>query len=276
MNKTKRAEPYIGIVGMSSISEMRDATLTIFNAMDKYIAVPHMGQVGVQVTDRTLQGELTHNWRCPKVVDISAMFREALAIKDDLFTVIHYTTKAPEVLFESVRKLFSNGDMYRDCLVGGLQLNGGFARTLPIELEKIHTAYPDVRIIQQLPHHMLYGMSADEIMKGIGLREKYLSYVLIDPSSGIGREMDVSFGIALAGWLLQGTGLAVGLAGGLRSENVGRMVRMIAAGLGMKDFSIDAEGGLRDKIDDEDYGHDLFNPDKADTYFLAAVREFAQ
>lgn len=275
-----RSKPYIGITGVRNADEAAGAAPMILRALsDETPRCGHRGEIGVQVTDRTLRGLPTANRRCPDVTDVPDMFKRVLECEREfrahgkIMTAIHYTTKEPKDLFRSVRYLLSIGDMYDKRLVRGLQLNGGFERTPLSELQEVRNAYPAIEIIQQIPVKVLNILSAEEITKELKAREEYLNYVLIDPSGGLGKEMDVAAGSVLARAIIENTSLAVGFAGGLKGGNIGHIICQIAAELGTKDFSIDAEGGLRDRIG-EGYGNDLYNSDKANDYFLAAAKEF--
>jgi len=269
--------PYIGIVGLKNEDEVfRTAGMVhvALGAREKTQKLIHLVQIGVQVTDRTLRGEVTESRRNPKVADIPGMFRTAMSFREDFFTVVHYTSKNHDLIFESVRKILGLEDMYKNGWCHGIQLNGCFGKIKPEVLSGIKDAYPDLKIILQLNGGVLESMNEPEIARELVKFGGLTDYVLIDPSGGRGQKLDVGLSLEVAKEILYITNrVAVAFAGGLRGSNVFGVVNRLRGGLRKKDFSIDAEGGLRDKVG-EGYGNDNFNLCKAESYFKEAVRAF--
>ncbi len=266
--------PYIGIVGIKNIDEGL-ITARIINAILGKRKILHQPQIGVQVTDRTLRGEVSESRRNPKVIEIPDIFAATLGVREDIFNVVHYTAKDPEFIYDSVCKIFQLGDMYGRGISRGLQLNGNFGKVTPEIISRIKIEYPELKVILQIQGDALVLMNnvqiVDELKKFNGL----VDHTLIDPSGGKGQEMNVPAGIKLAKGIIENTSVGAALAGGLNFFNVGKIVHELRAGLGTDNFSIDAEGGLRDKIG-EGYGNDDFNPRKAEDYFQNAVRAFEE
>jgi hypothetical protein len=266
-------QPYIGIVGVTNPSEAVIAASIIEEYLPRQHS--HIGQIGVQVNDKSLGCEVTPiNRRLPKVTHIPEMFDCASRIHDRVFNVIHFTTKKPDTLFESVRKLMSIGNMYTDRLCQGIQFNGGFDRVKKAELEKISDAYPDLKIIMQIPESDISSFRFEAIAHELGELEEYLDYVLIDPSGGLGKVMDVSRSVSLAKKIKAATiDLSLGFTGGFRGDNAQPIIFEIQELFGVRLFSVDAEGALRDRRGDG-YGNDDFNGDKGIFFFKNAAAAF--
>lgn len=266
--------PYIGIVGIKNIEEGL-ITARIINAVLADRNILHQPQIGVQVTDRTLRGEITESRRNPKVAEIPDIFSAILGVRKYIFNVVHYTAKDPAFIYDSVCKIFQLGDMYEKNICRGLQLNGNFGKVTPEIIFRIKAEYPELKIILQIPGEALRAMSVDQVVGELVKFNDLVDYTLIDPSGGRGQEMNVQSGIQLAERIMENTSVGAALAGGLNFSNVERIVMELRQGLGTADFSIDAEGGLRDKVG-EGYGNDDFNPRKAEDYFRNAVRAFEE
>ncbi len=267
-------KPYIGIVGIKNIEE----GLVTARIIDDILAdgnILHQPQIGVQVTDRTLRGEITESRRNPKVVEIPDIFTSILGVRNDIFNVVHYTAKDSAFIHDSVCKIFQLGDMYEKNICRGLQLNGNFGKVTPEIISRIKASYPELKIILQIPGEALTAMSGAQVIGELVKFNGLADYTLIDPSGGRGQEMNVQSGIQLAEGIMENTFVGAALAGGLNFSNVGRVIRELREGLGTNNFSIDAEGGLRDKVG-EGYGNDDFNPKKAEDYFRNAVRAFEE
>ena len=268
--------PYIGIVGLKDPEEafkVAGMVHVVLGAKDITKKFTHHVQIGVQVTDKTLRGKVTESRRNPKVADIPEMFRTALSFRDDFFTVVHYTPKNYESILDSVRKIMSLDNMYKNGWCHGLQLNGCFGKMNRGTLSRVKGAYPDLKVILQIPGEALTSMKAVKIARKLKEFNDLADYALIDPSGGRGQEMDVESGLKVAKAILGQTGIDVAFAGGLKGSNVFDIVTRLREGLGHTNFSIDAEGGLRDKLG-EGYGNDDFNLRKAEEYFRNAVRAF--
>ncbi|MDE2020757.1 MAG: hypothetical protein KGJ13_10510, partial [Patescibacteria group bacterium] len=197
----------------------------------------------------------------------------ALELNEDIFTVVHFTSKVPDVIYDSVVKIMRLGGMYEKGLCKGLQVNNNFGKITPGIMAGIKATYPKLKIILQIQEDALAVMDTDQIIAELKRFNDIADYTLVDPSGGKGQEMDVRSGIRLANAIRKNTNIGAALAGGLSQSNIERIVQELAAGLGTDNFSIDAEGGLRDRIG-EGYGNDIFNPQKAGGYFRGAVEAF--
>ncbi|MBI2035688.1 MAG: hypothetical protein HYT12_03330 [Candidatus Liptonbacteria bacterium] len=264
--------PYIGIVGVKNIEEAISASASIHYVLNNF-PISHRGQVGVQVTTRTLRGEKTESKRNPVVTDIPEIFRAALATRDDIFTAVHFTTREYPALYDSVCKIFDMENMYADNICRGLQLNMQFGNLHYGMMEKIRIRYPELQIIMQLHRTALETMSHGAIVFGLKSYNNCIDYVLIDPSGGRGEELVPASCVSLAERIQEHNDLAIGFAGGFNQFNVARLVEEISGWLGSNDFSIDAESGLRNKLG-VGYGNDTYSPKKALAFFHNAAATF--
>jgi phosphoribosylanthranilate isomerase len=136
------------------------------------------------------------------------------------------------------------------------------------EFKKIKESIPKLDILFQVNTTMLRENTNEEILSIIkGTYLQYISYILIDPSGGAGKEMDKetyerSIELYKA---LQDTGLVIGFAGGYTPDNVRKNITDINNSLSNAPFSIDIETGVRDKLSDK-YGDDIFNIKKVEAY----------
>ncbi|MBI2063867.1 MAG: hypothetical protein HYT65_02650 [Candidatus Yanofskybacteria bacterium] len=267
------SKPYIGVVGVKNIKEAFQVADMLREAMSGRPDT-HLAQVGVQVTTRTLHGEITESRRNPIVSEIPEIFKAAVSIKANVFPVVHFTTREHEKIPQFVDKILQLSNGYLAQHDFGLQLNGAFGKIAPEALASIRSKYPRLKLILQLHRKVLDTMPITDIVTHLKEMETLIDYVLIDPSGGRGEEMDVSAGAFLAKQIINQTPIAVGFAGGLRGDNVAKIVGELRNKLGMNNFSIDAEGGLRDKVG-EGYGNDDFNIKKAQKYFINAVQAFS-
>lgn len=95
---------------------------------------------------------------------------------------------------------------------------------------------------------------------------------MIDPSGGNEFEFDLNFSSEFYQRFKEKLpSIVVGFAGGLNGENVCFRVNSLKRKLGTLDFSIDAEGGLRDKLSPA-YGDDLLKLTKVSSYISKVLR----
>ena len=116
--------------------------------------------------------------------------------------------------------------------------------------------------------------SPRELAVAIGKYQDLVDYCLIDPSGGRGIEFDLEKSLKIYSELKRTSpDLTIGFAGGFTAENTASRLQNIVGGIGESNFSIDAEGGLRDKIT-EKQGDDAVNIGKVEAYLKAASRIF--
>ena len=141
--------------------------------------------------------------------------------------------------------------MYAQGLCQSIQLNTAWPDG--IQVRTIKARYPDLQIVLQLRREMMAGRLVKDVVKEI--KEKYdqcLSYVLIDPSAGEGREFNVKESVTFYREIKeQMPDLVVGFAGGLAGKDCRGTLREIVGELaGKTDFCIDSESGFRNELTD--------------------------
>ena len=225
---------------------------------------------GILVSYKTLDlGSNPGNMRYPNLEDIPSLLR---AHDGKAFTTVHFNTKRLETLPSDVCSVFNLGDIYDKELCRGLQLNVVWP---PREdISEIKSNYPDMKVILQLSSKATDGMSQDEIASRTAAYTN-VDYVLIDPSGGKGLGFDTEYSSNLYKKLKEsGVRATVGFAGGLYGDNVASVTRDMRGRLNSVDFSLDAEGNLRDKITPA-YGDDIMNLEKVRSYISEAAKGFS-
>jgi phosphoribosylanthranilate isomerase len=253
-----KSQPYVGITGASSLKECKDVCREFYSAGFSMVR-SHLPMIGFLVSYNTLNNIPTENKRYPLFENIYPLLRE---VEGKVFSTIHYNSKEVNTLSSQIEKVFD--DIYENHLCRGIQLNIPFP---PInEVEKIKQKFPDMKIIFQANHTVLDSGTSIEVTQKIKSYEKIINYVLLDPSGGQGLEFNLEKSIELYKNINKiCPNLTIGFAGGLNGTNVSKRITDISQTLGHKDFCIDAEGGLRDKITIE-YGDDLLNIEKVRSY----------
>ena len=266
--------PYIGIVGTASVSEARDVG-RIFREHLPLEGLVVTGSLGVQVTDNSLSSK-KDNLRCPNINDIPLMFREIKIIYPPTFTTVHFSTKLPKEIFQSVSAIMSVGDMYKNHLCDGVQLNGNPARISVEDLAKIKLTFPDLKIILQIPEYVMQKKSTEDIVNLIKIRQQYIDYALIDPSGGRSKLMNVKESVYLANAISRAAmDVEIVLAGGFTPKNAFRLFRTIRKRFCIFQYvSVDVEGGVRDRVG-PGYGNDVFNSIKARTFFENIISAYS-
>ena len=261
--------PYIGITGPVTREEV-DALCREFADTSNHPAPnqpTHLPMLGFLVSYKTLHGQTTTNRSYPAIEKIPELVAQ---LPPSVLPMIHYNSREIETLAEQITKIFDAG-MYATGLCRALQLNIVWPDAE--QIGEIKNKFPAMRIVFQASQKAMESRTPKEIAEGIQSYGDVFSYVLIDPSSGKGIEFDVEHSLAVYNAVRDKLpNLTVGFAGGFTGENVAERVKQIAQRIGTKDFCIDAEGGLRDKITQE-YGDDILNLTKAGAYIRNAAKE---
>ncbi len=138
------------------------------------------------------------------------------------------------------------------------------------EIEKIRKNHPYLSISLQISQYLMKGLNLTELVEHIQLYKDYINYILIDPSRGKGIEMNTSFSTSIYKLIKEkAPKLNIVFAGGLYGENIGTILKDIINEIGSRDFSIDAEGSLRNK-NSEIFGDDILNIQKVEEYLINA------
>lgn len=222
--------------------------------------------IGFLVSEKTLYGEKTQNLRFAEFKDVPYLIDIA---KEATVPIIHYNTRNRDALAAEVKEVMQ--EVYDDNLCRHLQLNVIWPHIS--EVKKIKKHFKDMSITLQISHKSMMGLHIDEIANKVSSYKDSLDYVLIDPSKGRGIEFDPEDSVKLYQEIKSlRPKYSIVLAGGLDGDNVEDMLIEVIQELEHNDFSIDAEGRLRDKINDDFFGNDILNIEKVRRYLQGAAR----
>jgi phosphoribosylanthranilate isomerase len=222
---------YIGITGFKTVDEINYV---------KELARDNTPQImyGILTSQKGLNYPTLTGSRRPAMQDITSLLE---AIPKNGLPMIHHCTDNRNVS-EEVLKVFSYDNMYDKGLVNAVQIN----QRLPElkELEKIKNKMPNLEIVLQLePEDLEHPKTAAIKTKEYG---SLIDYVIIDPSRGIGKTLDLTTTLNVLNGLREYDVKATPvIAGGLSGENVTEIVEFFKKEYG-DNFSIDSEGRLRE------------------------------
>lgn len=263
--------PYIGVTGISSADEM-NRVISAFEAKHVSPGKGHFPMVGVLVSYKTLNGQLTLNRRYPLLEDVPEILEQ---VNGRAFPTIHYNTKELGTLSQQISQVFSGfTGIYATGLCRAVQLNVNDPPGEQIYL--IKDEFPEMQVIIQANSHTLNGKAPSEAARDLMQYENLADYILIDPSGGKGKAFDIGYSVELF-WCLESAmpHVTIGFAGGLGPSNAAWTINELVGKLGHEGFSIDAEGALRDKLSEE-YGDDLLNIDKVWGYIGESAKVLAK
>ena len=253
-------KPYLGVTGLTTVDQVK-STCSDFRRFHSLIRSSHLSMAGFLVSYKTLNGE-EGSKRYPKVKDLRELLEAA---GEEIFTTIHYNSREDH-LADQVSRVFDG--IYQDNLCKGLQLNISWPNSR--QVSKIKHKFPGMKIIFQVSHKAMSGYNSRTLARNV--RDKYgndLSYALIDPSGGREQRFEIDSSFEVYGELRDRCPeLTVGFAGGLTGSIVRDRVNRLTKKIGNTNFSIDAEGGLRD-------GKDELNPDKVRNYIMSSALAFS-
>lgn len=250
-------KPYVGVCGVSSVGEAM-AVASLMKGAGFSMETKHTPMIGFLVSWESIELGPRESFRNPKRFPV---FKELPAIlgsvKGEVQCAIHYCTDDLGMLLPNLSRVLEYGDMYREGLVGAVQINGVLPE--PWQLRSLKTFYPDLKVIAQVsPEAILVAGSDEELREGYG----GLDYILIDGSRGSGKEFDMTQTVAAFKAVTDaGVPSSVAIAGGLNGENVRKRAKQLIRSIGNRNFSIDAEEGLRNGVSGG-RKEDLINLDK--------------
>lgn len=237
-----RPQPYIGITGFTSPKDVQQA-MDIFESIGAGSPLSHKGMAGFLVTDDLLEGKAAATAR--RIADASTLIRCLQEVRDIAIPMIHYE------LFDEQHGLTGRIHALIDLtdskpLLSAVQLNGTPSPAAVLELQQ---EFSDLAIVSQLrPELMAQGIEA--VVSYIHSCRGAIHHALIDPSCGRGQAFDVTEAASMYIRLsTEFPDIAFGFAGGFSGNNVYDRTRSLSKMLGNNDFSIDAEGQLRDDTD---------------------------
>lgn len=257
-----KPKAYVGITGPATKKEIK-AVAKEFNKNGYTMDSLHIPMIGYLVSYKTLNEKTTNDKRYPKFSELE----DLLKITDNkVLTMIHYNSKETDTLASQVSRIFDG--IYQKKLCRAVQFN--IAWPNPHQVELVKKEFPEMQILFQISHKIIVSKTQKEIIEGMKEYNGNLSYVLIDPSGGKGLEFDIKESLQMYQELkIAFPSLTIGFAGGFSGKNVSERVKKIINETGDKDFCIDAEGRLRDKLS-EDHGDSLLNMEKVKAYLKGA------
>lgn len=252
-------KPYVCVTGITTPAEAEAVISEFQKAGYSVQGSGHMPAIGFLASYKTINKIENKNKRYPTHETLLELLEEA---DSRILKAVHYNTRELDDLDKQVFKALRGS--YCDLL----QLN--IAWPNPAKVRVIKEKIPHTGIILQVSSKAIQGLSAKEIAKKV-LSYHGISHVLIDPSGGRGADFDIEQSLAIYFEIKENRPfLDIGFAGGLYGGTVKKITKTLAERIGSTDFSIDAEGKLRDKISDEFFGNDILNIDKVKAYLQNA------
>jgi hypothetical protein len=247
-------KPYIGVTGFSKREEV-EAMLDGFYTEDERLLM-----VGVLASEKSIYGIPT-KW--PKRYPERELIAGIFSGDPRALNLVHYASDNQSLLYEHMEVITTR---FGGEHCSGFQLNMKWPDMHV--LEKYRTKFPDKKIVLQVGSGAMKQMLSDpkRIARRIATYDSLVDYALIDPSGGLGKQMDVQFALNCISWFYDAsTKITIGVAGGLGPDTVRDVEEIIDT---YYDTSIDAEGKLRD-------AEDNFSLVSALRYRDAALRMFA-
>ncbi|HLD41514.1 MAG TPA: hypothetical protein VJB06_00625 [archaeon] len=259
------AKPYVGVTGVANKEEV-EGVCRKFADTGYTMDSGRIPMLGFLVSYETLNREKAPNRRYPNVDILPELLR---ATRGSVLTMIHYRSRQVDTLSEQVNRLF-NG-IYENGLCRAIQFNIVWPDRG--QIRDVKESFPGMSIVFCASEKTILNRSPRELAEAIGDYGNLLDHCLIDPSGGRGIEFDLERSLEIYLELRQAVpDLTIGFAGGFTCENTASRLQDIAKRVGAN-FSIDAEGGLRDKITEKE-GDDSLNIVKVEAYLKAASRIF--
>lgn len=244
---------YVGITGYKTGGEVIEAGrmfaaegfLGRDSRLGAYTAMFGIASSNKRLADRAKEGTMS-----PSADNLISLLKE---VPDNCLPVIHYSTINRDKLADELIELFLIGNMY-DNYCSAVQINMDWPELQQIEL--IKKAMPEMKFIFQIPQKAMepYTLNCRRCGKHLDIEaiaakaneySEFADYLLVDPSSGKGKEFDVEQCTELMLALKKKLPNArIGVAGGFSGDNVYEKMRKIHEKV-KEPFCIDAQGRLR-------------------------------
>lgn len=248
-----RPKSYVGITGFTSREEVDGVLEALPPESDTLV------MVGVLASGKTIYGQ-PNKWpmRYPPAEELGSIFSDYAQV----LNLLHFNTKRVAELLLDMEHAYELAGPY----CHGFQLNIAWPDKAVLSEFRVNARAGHGVIVLQCGANALDQLGRDpaRIAHRIAEYEGVIDYALIDPSGGLGQEFDVAF---VEECFREGhripPSIGMGIAGGLHAGNLTRLEPLLSR----HDFSIDAEGRLRDEDDDLDIG-------KAQAYLYEASEAF--
>jgi hypothetical protein len=237
---SKRRMPYVGVTGFMTVNEIQES-INMFNDARSDVT-SHDFMAGILLSHHVLEtgNHPDKGTRYPSRNTIPALLDAAN--KNGVFRVLHYNTKNPWV-HDDVDAIVDAFGLTFD----GIQLNTSILPSKE-EIARIRDSHQKLRIILQANSAVMRDHSMIAIADTIANHD--IDYVLVDPSGGRGKDIDVQSSSSMYRMIEERTKFTIGFAGGFPGENIEGKTREYVKSLKTTNFCIDAEGKLRDASTD--------------------------
>lgn len=251
---------YISVTAGKNAEEV-NAVISEFQKAGYSLNGKYVPAIGMQVSEKTLSGIKPGNLRFAEFAEIPLLMQIA---SGKAMPVIHYNTKNTDTLFEQVSKSLEPN--YDYCKL--VQINATFPDAS--HFEKLKARFAGLKISLQVDYRQ---MDIDDAASKIIAYGNCIDYVLIDPSRGRGDLFDIEKSCSLYLRVKEKMpDYGIVFAGGFSGDNAEKLLTEIADKIKTNEFSICAEGNLRDKISDERWGMDILNIEKVKCYLQAVSK----
>jgi len=224
-------ERYIGITGFKTKEEI-DACIEESSGKEPMI------MYGILTSPKNFSNIAREGSRRPAFINLASLLEY---VPKSAMPTIHHCSNNRQISSELDTLLIAD-DIYDRGLCKAIQIN----QRLPDvkEIKTFKKKYSDIKIILQLePEDIADPKATGQIVNNY---EGLVEYVIIDPSKGIGKELNVYDTLKVLN-NLKINAMPV-IAGGLSAENVGAVVKFFRKEYG-DGFCIDVEGKIRDVED---------------------------
>jgi hypothetical protein len=263
-----KQKPFIGITGVSSIIES-EWLLDMAKVFSDYRM--HTINTGILISEETFKGNPPKIQRYPEI-DIA--YKILYTLSSSFQTAIHYNSRSERPIHEQIQALFEKNYLYEKRICRYVQLNIG--KPNHTELTKIKTKFPELQLIIQVPLWLEEYRNPQKISDFIREYSSCVSFFILDPSGGRGKEMGKEHEHIFQ-YLAEQEFSAENFvfAGGLSGKNLFSTISKIKRTFPHKNFSIDAEGKLRGGKHQGKKVGDQINPQKVKDYLTEATRVFS-
>jgi len=262
---TTRNKDYVGVTGVTTIDEAK-SVVSLMRGSGFTLQTEHIPMIGFQVFSKNLEDGITE--RNKRVTSINVLPDMLESVLGDAFTTIHYYTKERDKLLAELFSAIGYNFVYSAKLIGGIQINE-FIPT-PKQVRDIRSGYPELKIILQISPKSSEGLGDVEMAQKLVKDYQDVDYLILDSSRGMGIEFNTEKVTATYNMFrAHGIRSNIIFTGGFNGENTKEKISQLKVAVGNQNFSIDAEGGLRDRVGDG-YGNDILNLKKVEGYLRGA------
>lgn len=229
---------YIGITGIKTPVQAVQV-LDAFSMAGFTMKTRHVPMIGILVSPRNLDPDW-ESCRYARIGDIPPIID---ACKDQCFLTVHVDAKGTSSWNEDFYKVL---DQLPVDDIDGFQINvinPGYS-----QMDDLRKKYPGKQIILQYSEDFM-GVTVKKAVLRLGLFEKCMDRILIDPSRGRGKAIDMDSGMKHYSKIAEMyPSIKIGFAGGFNPGNIEGIVEMLLETIGTE-FSLDVESGVRDGDD---------------------------